>query len=141
MSAETAFGTDFAGHARYFAGEAVELIDHRVQRFFELQDFAAHVDRDFAGEIAVRDGGCDFGDVSHLAGKVAGHEVDVVGEIFPGSADAGHLRLSAQLAFGTHFAGHAGHFSGERVELIDHRVDGVFEFENFAFHVDCDFAG
>ena len=140
MSAQTAFGADFAGHARYFAGEAVELIDHRVQRFFQLQNFAAHVDRDFAGKIAVGDGGCDFGDVSHLAGQVAGHEVHVVGEIFPRSADAGHLRLAAELAFGTDFAGHARHFAGECVELIDHRVDGVFEFENFAFHVDRDFA-
>ena len=97
MSAETAFGTHFAGHTRYFSSEAVQLIDHRVQRFFELQNFAADVDRDFAGEIAVGDGGCDFSDVSHLTSKVAGHEVHVVGEIFPGSADAGDLRLSAQV--------------------------------------------
>ena len=108
---------------------------------FSCKNFATNVDGDFAGKIAIGDGGCDFGDVSHLTGKIAGHEVHVVGEIFPGSADAGHLRLAAKLAFGTDFSGYAGHFSGECVELIDHRVDGVFEFENFAFHVDCDLAG
>jgi len=31
--------------------------------------------------------------------------------------------------------------AGEGVELVDHRVDGVFEFENFAFHIDGILAG
>jgi hypothetical protein len=52
---------------------------------------------------------------------------------FPGSSHAGHLRLSAEFAFGADFAGHARHFGGEGVQLIHHRIDGVFEFENFAF--------
>ena len=92
-------------------------------------------------KIAVGDGGCHFGDVAHLAGEVAGHEVDVVGEILPGSGDAGHVGLAAELAFGAHFAGHARHFAGEGVELVDHGVDGVFQLENFALHVDGDLAG
>ena len=141
LSAESTFGTDFAGHAGDFAGEPVELVDHRVEGFFQLQDFAAHVDRDFARQIAAGDGCRDFGDVSNLASQVAGHEVDVVGEIFPCAANAGHLRLAAELAFGTDFAGHARDFASEGVQLVDHRVDGVFEFENFALHVDGDFAG
>ena len=141
LTAEAAFGSDFAGHARDFAGEPVELVHHRVERFFELENFAAHVDRDLARQVAAGDGGRDFGDVSHLASQVAGHEVHVVGEIFPRAADAGHLRLAAELAFGSDFAGHARHFTGECVELVHHRVDGVFQFENFALHVDRDFAG
>ena len=141
LSAQTTFRTDFAGHARYFAGEPVQLVHHRVEGFFQLEDFAAHVDRDFARQIAAGDGGRDFCDVTNLASQVAGHEVDVVGEILPGAADAGHLRLTAEFAFGTDFASHAGHFAGEGVQLVDHRVDGVFEFENFALHVDRDFAG
>ena len=40
-------------------------------------------------------------------------------------ADAGHLRLAAELAFGADFAGHAGDFAGEGVELVHHGVDGV----------------
>ena len=43
-----------------------------------------------------------------------------------------HVGLAAQLAFGAHFAGHAGHFRGERAELVDHRVDGVLQLEDFA---------
>ena len=74
------------------------------------------------------------------AGQVAGHEVHVVGQVLPGARHAGHLGLTAQLAFGAHFAGHAGHFAGERVQLVHHRVDGVLEFENFALHVHGDLA-
>src|SRR5205085_2255054 len=37
--------------------------------------------------------------------------------------------------------GDARDFSGERGELVHHRVDGVLEFENFAFDVYRDFLG
>ena len=141
LAAEPAFGADFAGHARDFAGEAVELIHHGVEGFFELQDFAADIDGDLAGKVAVGDGGGDFGDVADLAGEVAGHEVDVVGEVLPGAGHAGDVGLAAELAFGADFAGHAGDFAGEGVELVHHGVDGVFEFEDFALHVDGDLAG
>ena len=43
--------------------------------------------------------------------------------------------MSTESSFSTNFAGHACYFTSERVELIDHRVDGVFEQENFAAHV------
>ena len=141
LAAELAFGTDFAGHAGHFRGERAELIDHRVDGVLQLQNFAADVDGDFARKIAVGDGGGDFGDVADLAGQVAGHGVDGIGEIFPGAGDAAHFGLSAEIAFGTDFARHTGDFRGERVELIHHRVDGVLELENFALHVDGDLAG
>src|SRR6202035_117876 len=102
--------------------------------------FAADVYRDLAGEVTAGDGRGDFGDVSNLAGQVAGHEVDVVGEVLPRAADARYLRLAAQFAFGTHFSGHAGDLAREGVQLVHHRIDGVFQFKNFALHVHCDFA-
>src|SRR3712207_7574651 len=46
-----------------------------------------------------------------------------------------HLRLAAQLAFGTHFAGNAGHLGGEGVELVHHRIDGVLQLEDLTLHV------
>jgi hypothetical protein len=55
--------------------------------------------------------------------------------------DPGHLRLPAELAFGADLAGHAGHFGGEAVQLIDHRVDGVLELEDLAPDVDGDLLG
>ena len=51
--------------------------------------------------------------------------------------DAG---LAAELAFGADLAGHAGHFRRERPQLIDHRVDGVLQFEELALHIDGDLA-
>jgi len=48
LSAETSFGTDFAGDACDFAGECVQLIDHGVDGFFQLEDLAADVDGDLS---------------------------------------------------------------------------------------------
>src|SRR5207245_2083758 len=46
-----------------------------------------------------------------------------------------HLGLAAQLPFRADFAGDAGDFGGEGVELIDHRVDGVLQLEDLAVDV------
>ena len=140
LSTEPAFAADFARHARHFTGEPVQLVHHRVQRFFELQDFSADVHRDLARKVAARNGSRHFRDVSHLARQVAGHEVHVIRQVLPRAAHAGHLRLTAEFSFRAHFASHARHFSGERVQLVHHRVDGVFQLENFALHVHGDFA-
>src|SRR5690606_2543399 len=43
--------------------------------------------------------------------------------------------------FGADFAGDAGDFVGEVGELVDHCVDGVFQFEDFAAGVDVDLLG
>jgi CubicO group peptidase (beta-lactamase class C family) len=45
LHAETAFGADLARDARDFGGEGSQLFDHRVDRFFELQNLAAHIFR------------------------------------------------------------------------------------------------
>ena len=140
LTAEPAFRSYFTGHARHFAGEPVELIHHRVQRFFQLQNFAAHIDGDFAGKVAIGDGSCYFGDVTNLAGQVAGHEVHIVREILPCSSDAWNVGLATEFAFRSHFAGHARHFAGEGIQLVNHRVDGVLQGEDFALHVHRDLA-
>ena len=116
----------------------VELIDHRVDGVLELEDLALHVDGDLLRQVAAGDGGGHLGDVADLAGQVGGHQVDVVGQVRPGAADARDLRLAAELALGADLARHAGHFGGEAVELVDHHVDGVLELEDLALHVDGD---
>src|SRR5206468_161630 len=73
-----------------------------------------------------------------LVGEVGRHEVDVVGQVFPGAADPLYFGLAAELAFGAHLAGHAGDLVGERGELVDHDVDGVLQFEDLALDVDGD---
>ena len=91
------------------------MLHHRVKSFFELENFAAHVHGDFTREIAAGDGGGHFSDVANLASKVAGHEVYVVREIFPGAAYVGHLRLASQLSFGADFASDTGNFRSKGV--------------------------
>src|SRR5690606_7756427 len=120
----------------HLAGERVELVDHRVDRVLQLEDFAFHVDRDLLRQVAACHGGGDLGDVADLAGEVARHGVDVVGEVLPSAADALDLRLAAQPAFGADLTRHPRHLTGERVELVDHGVDGVLQLEDFAAHLD-----
>src|SRR6185295_9827451 len=54
---------------------------------------------------------------------------------------AAHIRLTAQLAFGTDLSSHPGHFGSEGIQLVHHRVDGVLQLENFPFNVDSDLLG
>src|SRR5205807_37354 len=59
----------------------------------------------------------------------------------PGAADAGHPRLAAKLALGTHLAGDSGDLRGERRELIDHRVDRGLQLKDLAGGVNVDLLG
>src|SRR5207245_1734987 len=70
LTAELAFRADFARDAADFGGERVQLVHHRVDRFLELKNFAAHVHGDFAREVAGRDGRGDVGDVTNLIREV-----------------------------------------------------------------------
>ncbi len=138
LTAEPAFGADLARHARHLAREAVELVDHRVQRVLELKDLAAHVHRDLARQVAAGDRGRDLGDVADLGGEVARHRVDAVGQVLPGAGDAGHVGLAAELAFGADLARDARDLAGEGVELVHHGVDRFLQLKDFARHVDRD---
>src|SRR5262249_21082853 len=138
LAAELAFGADLARHARHLAGKGVELVHHGVDGVLELENFAAHVDRDLFRKVAAGDRGRHLGDVAHLCGQVRGHRVDAVSQVLPRAGDAEHVRLSAEAPFGADFARHAGDFAGERVELIDHRVDGLLELQDLAAHVHRD---
>src|SRR5262249_12426003 len=125
LTAELALGADLARHAAHLRGEAVQLVDHRVDGVFELESFAQDVDGDIARHVAACDGGSQVGDVPPLTGQVRRHRVHVVGEVLPRAGDAGNLRLAAELAVGADLARHAAHLRGEPVQLVDHRIDGV----------------
>ena len=92
----------------------------------------------FLRQVALGDRGRDLGDVAGPVGEVARHRVDVVGEVLPGARDAADVGLAAELALGADLVGDAGHLAGERVELVDHRVDRVLELEDLALDVDRD---
>ncbi len=133
LAAEFAFRTDFARHARHFGCERAELVHHRVDRVFELEELAAHVDRNLLRQVAVSHGDGHFGDVADLARQVTGHRVDGISQVTPGSGDAFHGGLTAELAVGTDFAGHSRHFRGKRPELIDHAIHGPSRAQEFPF--------
>src|SRR5712691_9477996 len=123
LAAELALGADLARDAGHLGGEGVELVDHRVDGVLELQDLALALDRDLPRKVTIGNRGGDLGDIADLSGQVAGHEVDVVGEVLPRTTDALDLSLAAELAFGAHLARDAGHLGAESAELVDHRVD------------------
>src|SRR5690606_21059497 len=141
LAAELALGADLARDARDLGGEAVQLIDHRVDRVLELEQLALDIDGDLAREVAARDRGCDLGDAAYLVGEVRGHHVHVVREVLPRARDAGDLSLAAELALGADLARDARDLGGEAVQLVDHRVDRVLELEDLALDVDRDLAG
>src|SRR5206468_2414895 len=118
-----------------------ELVHHRVQRLFELENFAADVDGDLARKVTVCDGGRDFRDISDLTCEVGSHEIDVLRQVLPCATHTKHLRLATELAFCTNLPGDAGNFARECVELVHHGVDGVLELENLALDVDGNLAG
>src|SRR5262249_11281238 len=132
LATELAFRANLAGHARDFRGEGRELIHHRIDRVFELQDLAADISSDELGEVTGRDRGGDLDDVAKLRGQVGGHEVDAVGQVLPGAGDPAHVGLTAELPFRADLARHARDFRSEGAKLIDHRVDGVFELQDLA---------
>ena len=51
---------------RHFRRERAELIDHRVDGLLQLQNFAAHIDGDLLGQVAVGHGDRHLGDVADL---------------------------------------------------------------------------
>ena len=116
LAAELAFDADLARHRGHLIGERGQRVDHAVDGVGQGGDLALGLDGQLLFQVAVGDGRHDLGDAAHLAGQVAGHEVDVVGQVFPGAGDALHLGLAAELAFGADFAGHAGDFGGERAQ-------------------------
>jgi len=140
LTAKFSFCADFAGHAGYFAGEGVKLVEHGVNGVFQFENLAFDVDRDFARQVAASYGSGDFGNVSDLTVRfpameftesVRSFQVPARRERWPG------LRA----AFAADFAGDACDFSGETVELVDHCVQRFFELQDFAAHVDGNFAG
>src|SRR5439155_392083 len=141
LTAEFPFGADFAGHAGDFGSKRGELVHHCVDRVLQLEHFATHIDGNFFRQIAAGYSRGDFGDVPDLSGEVGRHEIDVVGQVFPGSGYALHFGLAAEFSFGTDFAGDAGDFGSKRGGLVHHGVDGVFKLRQYSAHVPGDFFG
>ena len=87
LPAELAFDADLAGDGRDLIGECRERVNHFVDRFGQFRNLAFGFQNQFAFQIAVRDVCHDLGNTAHLIGQVAGHEIDVVRQVFPCSGN------------------------------------------------------
>ena len=106
--------------------------------FFQLQNFALHIDGDLLRQIPTRDRRGHVRDISHLPGQVAGHRIHAVGQILPRARNAAHIRLAAKFSFASDLTGDTSHFRRKRTQLIDHGIDRIFELQYFAAHIDRD---
>jgi len=105
--------------------------------FFQLEDFALHVDRDLAREVAARDGGGHLGDVAHLSRQIGGEQVDVCRQVLPGAGHVGNhglapSRPSVRLAGDTVTSA-----ANERSARPSYSC--FLELEDLAAHIDGDF--
>ena len=139
LAAEFSVGADFAGDAGNFRCERPQLIHHRVHGVLELQDLALGIDRDFLREVALRDRGRDFCDVSDLGGQIIREQVDVVGQILPDAGDVWHFGLRAQLPFHADRFRDAGDLLGEDRERLGHAVERISQGRDLALRRDFQF--
>ena len=68
LAAELAVRADLACHTSDFRRKTSQLIDHRVDGIFELENLAFDIDGDLLRQIAIGDGDRHLGDISHLSG-------------------------------------------------------------------------
>ena len=116
-------------------GGEPEVADHGVDIVFELGHFAARIDLDGAGEVALRDRRRHLGDGAHLGRQICRKQVDVAGQILPRARGARHVCLAAQPAFHADFTRDRGHLIGERRQRLCHVVDGFGESGHLALRL------
>src|SRR5690606_40822823 len=76
LTAQPAFGADFAGDAGDLVGERGELVDHGVDGFLQLGDLAARVHGDLLCQVTLGHRGRDLRSGAHTVGLHARHDVD-----------------------------------------------------------------
>src|SRR5690606_36087208 len=138
LTTEFALGTHLARHTAHLGSKAVELVDHRVDRVFQLQDLTLNVHRDLAAQVPLGDGCRHFRDVAHLTRQVRRHRVYVISQVLPRTGHPGYHGVPPKFTFRAHLARHTAHLGSKPVELIDHRVDRVLQLEYLTAHINGD---
>ena len=95
LSPQLSFRAHLARNPCHFRGKRTKLIDHGIDRIFQLKNFTFDVDGDFLREISLGDRRGHLGDIADLCGQIPGHGIDAIGQIFPCAGDPAHVRLSA----------------------------------------------
>src|SRR5581483_982200 len=138
LATEDAFRADLAGDAGDFPGERGQRVHHCVDSACQRCDLALGLNGDLLAQVTAGDRGGDLGDGPDLRGEVGGHHVDVAGQVFPGPGYTGDDGLPTELAVSADLAGDPGDLTGERRELVDHRVDGLLQLGDLPARVDAD---
>ena len=140
LTAELAFGADFARDARHFGREAVELIDHRVHDLADAQEFAAQrpavdFDRHALGEVALGDRADHAGDFRGRLDHVLDQLVDGADGGFPAAARILDPAALGDLAFLADDLGEPlellGHLLVERDDFVEEAGDLAVDAVDF----------
>ena len=141
LAAELALRAHLAGHAGHLGGERAQLVDHRVDGVLELEDLAAHVDRDLAWlRSPFATAVVTSAMLRTWLVRLPAIEVDVVGQVLPGARTPGTSAWPPSLPSVPTSRATRVTSLAQRAELVDHRVDGVLELEDLALDVDRDLA-
>jgi len=105
---------------------------------FSTPGFRPHIDGDFLRQVPVATAVVTSGDL-RTGREVAGHEIALSVRSFQVRPRL-HARLTPSLPSVPTSRARAS-LPRRRNEVIDHRVDGVFQFQNLAAHVHGDFLG
>ena len=133
LAAELAFGADLAGDARHLAGEGVELVDHRVDGVLQLQNLAAHVDRDLlATGRRWRWRSITSAMLRTWSVRLLAMELTLSVRSFQVPATPRTSAWPPSLPSVPTSRATRVTSRGEGVELIDHRVDGLLELQDLA---------
>ena len=133
LSSENSLRTHLTGHPRYLRCKRSKLIDHHIDCVLQLKELAFHINRDFLGQIAGRDG-CGYGgDIAHLIRQITGHQIDVLRQILPCAGNAFHIGLAPEFAFCPYFPSNPCNLRCKGAELVYHRVDDFCSSQKVAF--------
>ena len=89
LAAEATFRTDLARYTGDLGRERTQLLDHRIQRFLELQNFAAYVDSDLRERSPLAIAVATSAILRTWRGEVPRHEVHRFRQILPCPATPG----------------------------------------------------
>ena len=142
---EIALALEHVGEAREVGLEPVllfvairretEIVDHRVDVVFELGDFAARIDLDRPGQVALGHGGRHFGDRAHLRREVRGQQIDVTGQVLPRAGGARARWPDRRDGLRRRLRARRSSPDRRRCQRVGHVVDGLGQRRDLALRL------
>src|SRR5207302_11178398 len=96
----------FRSHAVDLSDDRVELVHHPVDDILDLQNLPPDVHRNLLRQVTVGDRRGHLRHVTQLDGQIAGHRIDVIGQVLPRAGDTLDPGLPPELALSPDLARH-----------------------------------